>query len=62
MDVWLYEGAKGPYAVTRDEDGANLPLDLGPWTRRQSVTLSHDTFDEREAITLIKTHGYCCFD
>jgi hypothetical protein len=62
MDVWLYEGAKGLYALARDEDGANLPLDLGPWTKRQSVTLSHDPFDEREAITLIETHGYCCFD
>ena len=62
MDVWLYSGANGLYALTRDQDAANLPHDLGPWTALRATTLSVASTDEAEAMELIKEHGFCCFD
>ena len=62
MDVWLYISAKGMHALTRVEDGANLPDDLGPWVLERAERLQTSMADEQEAITLIVQHGYCCFE
>lgn len=49
MQVWRFSGAGGLGELIGDEAGAYLPLDLGPWQLR--VTLSLDDIDpgEREA-------------
>lgn len=62
MEVWLYSNGTELYALTGDSDGSNLPAHLGPWSKRQSVTLCALDADEQKAIELITEHGYCCFD
>lgn len=54
MNVWLFSGADGLSALTIDGEGANLPDELGPWSKVRAV--------EQEAIALIGEHGFCCFD
>lgn len=61
MDVHCFEGADGFWALTRDERGAVLPMELGPWSFQKTLTLTLDAEDEREAQALITQHGYCCF-
>ncbi len=62
MNVWLFTGADRLRALTRDQDGSNLPDDFGPWAMVRPVALDGDGADEKEAINLIGEHGYCCFD
>ncbi|MHA0337526.1 hypothetical protein [Sphingomonas aquatilis] len=62
MNVWLFAGANGLSALTIDGEGANLPGELGPWSKVQTVELQNDTPDEQEAVALIGEHGFCCFD
>ena len=62
MDVWHYQSRDRLYALTVAEDGSNLREDLGPWMLRGPVTLLDQAEDEREAISLITEHGYCCFE
>jgi len=61
MDVWHYQSRDRLYALTGEKDGSNLPDDLGPWVLRGFITLLGQADDEREAISLITKHGYCCF-
>lgn len=60
MNVWLFSSANGLSALTIDGEGANLPVDLGPWSKVRDVELGNDTPDEQEAVTLIREHGFCC--
>ncbi|MGE6695053.1 hypothetical protein ACQKE8_21655 [Sphingobium limneticum] len=62
MNVWLFRGADGLSALTINAEGANLPEELGPWSKIQAVELHEDTPDEQEAIALIDEHGFCCFE
>ena len=62
MNVWLYYGPRRLKALTREQDGSNLPDDLGPWERVRSVSLHEDAPDEQEAMVLIAEHGFCCFE
>jgi len=62
MDTWLYSGAGKVWALTRDQDGVNLPDHLGPWELVRLVSLDGDGSDEQEAIALIEEHGFCCFE
>lgn len=62
MNVWLFNGADGLCALTIDEEGTNLPDELGPWSKVRSVDLEGDAPDEQEAVALIGEHGFCCFD
>lgn len=50
------------YALTDNEAGVDLPADLGPWTMSRSVTLQAHDPDEQTAISLIRAHGFCCFE
>lgn len=59
--VWLYTATSGLHALTSDEDGANLPDELGPWALDRAVKLQTSMADEQEAIMLVVQHGYCCF-
>lgn len=61
MDVWHYKGSGRLRALTIDEDGGNLPVDLGPWLLIGSAILTDDGEDEQDAASLIVKHGYCCF-
>lgn len=61
MNVWLFTGADGLSALTIDGEGANLPVDLGPWTKVRMIELQNDTPDEQEANALIGEYGFCCF-
>ena len=62
MDVWLFSAPEQLWALTRDQDGANLPADLGPWHMTRPVTLQGDSADEQQAIAFITEHGFCCFN
>ena len=62
MNAWLYSGPEGLRALTSDEDGACLPVDLGPWRLVRSVELGGGSADEQEAIALIAEHEFCCFE
>ena len=62
MDVWHYKGRGGLHALTSAKNGANLPGDLGPWKLLSPTILNEEADDEREAISLIIAHGYCCFE
>jgi hypothetical protein len=62
VNVWLFSSANGLSALTIDGEGANLPVELGPWSKVRGVELGSDTPDEQEAVTLIGEHGFCCFD
>jgi hypothetical protein len=61
MDVWCFVGSGGLWALTEDETGSNLPEDQGPWTFIRASRLTGDADDEREAESLIRQYGYCCF-
>jgi hypothetical protein len=61
MEVWCFKAAGGLWALTRDDSGANLPPELGPWEFHQAAELGGEAEDEREAIGLIEQHGFCCF-
>lgn len=62
MDAWLFSSADKLYALAGDDAGADLPAELGPWIRTRHVTLQADVSDERTAISLIREHGFCCFE
>jgi hypothetical protein len=62
VNVWLFTGADGLSALTIDGEGANLPPELGPWTKVRAIELHNDGPDEQEAIALIGEHGFCCFN
>jgi hypothetical protein len=62
MNVWLFNGSGGLSALTIDGEGANLPDELGPWSKVRAVKLERDAPDEQEAVALIGEHGFCCFD
>jgi hypothetical protein len=62
VNVWLFTGADGLSALTIDGEGANLPAELGPWTKVRAIELHNDGPDEQEAIALIGEHGFCCFN
>ncbi len=62
MDVWHYKGRDDLHALTSDEDGANLPAELGPWTLVGVAELLDRGEDEQDAALLVNEHGYCCFE
>jgi hypothetical protein len=62
VNVWLFTGADWLSALTIDGEGANLPAELGPWTKVRAIELHNDGPDEQEAIALIGEHGFCCFN
>ncbi len=62
MNVWLFDGGDGLHALTLDEEGSNLPGELGPWVQVRAIELKNGTPDEQEAIALIGEHGFCCFE
>jgi len=62
LKVWLFAGAGELHALSCDGEGTNLPEDLGPWEMLRAVELQDDAPDEREAISLIGEHGFCCFE
>ncbi|MCW6533801.1 hypothetical protein [Sphingomonas lycopersici] len=61
MEVWCFSDARGLGALTADENGANLPVELGPWHLIAGLSLSEEHADEREARRLIVEHGFCWF-
>jgi len=61
VDFWCFKADGGLWALTGDASGANLPVELGPWTLHQQAELKGDAQDERQAIQLIEEHGFCCF-
>ncbi len=62
MDAWLFSGPDRLHALTIDEQGDNLPAELGPWTPVRRYALDATAADEKDAISLICEHGYCCFE
>jgi hypothetical protein len=63
MDAWLFSNSDRLHALTIDEQGSNLPAELGPWTPVRPYALdAAAAADEQEAVALIAQHGYCCFE
>jgi hypothetical protein len=61
MQVWCFIGAGNLWAISAQEDGANLPGDHAPWRYLKAVMLTGTDPDEREAQALVESHGFCCF-
>ncbi|WP_242154445.1 hypothetical protein [Sphingomonas sp. BAUL-RG-20F-R05-02] len=61
IPVWCFMG-RDVCALTDDEAGHLLPVELGPWTFHKRLTMDGSRPDEAEAIRLIRDHGFCCFD
>jgi hypothetical protein len=56
--VWCFVGADGAWAISAQEDGANLPVDHAPWRLLKSVMLTGAEPDEQDAQRQISKHGF----
>jgi hypothetical protein len=61
LRVWCFVGAADLWAISAQEDGANLPADHAPWRPLKSVVLTGAEPDEKEAQRLVVEQGFCCF-
>ena len=62
LRAWCFVGAGNRWAISAQEDGANLPADHAPWRLLKPVVLTGAEPDEQEAQRLVVEHGFCCFE
>jgi hypothetical protein len=40
MNVYVFRGQGRVFAITPDENGANLPIEYGPWTQQKMLDMN----------------------
>ena len=61
MITWHFTGDEGWQAVTRDENGFNLPKQYSPWSKLRIIEIYEGKEGDREAYEAVQAQGYYLF-